>query len=302
MRVPALIFALAVFSGCEPEGPLWKKSETKVTTRLVALHGFAANDVWAVGDDGVALHFDGTQWTKVTSGTSQNLRAVWGATSSDVWVVGEGGIVLRWNGTSLSPVANAPANRNFESVRGLNANVVFLCSPSGLWFFDGTFHEFTRGGDPVECRTLFAHNGGVAGLFEKSTGSGGEVQTLDASGGTLVTLTGSLTSDSTSGMISVGPSDFWQFRQNASSVMRFGGAMPRELVLPTDMSVSAAFVRSPTDVWLAGSQGKIASSDAVEATLKVAGDYSAPVIHALWGQPGVMFAAGDDGWVLRLVE
>ena len=305
MRAPCFALALGaatLLTACEPEGPLWKKSETKVTTRLVALHGFSPSDVWAVGDDGVALRFDGTEWTKVNSGTSQDLRAVWGAASNDVWVVGEGGIVLRWNGTSLTPVPGAPANTDFVSVRGLDASVVFLCAPTGLWVFDGTFRQFTRGGDPVECRTLFAHNGGVAGLFEKASSSGGEVQTLDASGGTLVALNGSLTSDSTSGMVSVGTNDFWQFRQNASSVLRFGGAMPRELVLPKDMSVEAAFVRSPTDIWLAGSQGMIASSDGVEATLKVAGDFSAPVLHALWGQRGVMFAAGDDGWVLRLVE
>jgi hypothetical protein len=299
----ALLFSCLVATcACGPQGPQWEKSETKVTTRLLALHGFAANDVWAVGDDGLALRFDGTQWTKVTSGTSQNLHAVWGATSNDVWVTGEGGIVLRWNGTSLQPVTGVPANRTFDSVRGLDANAVFFCSQLGLYFFDGSFHEFTRGGDAVSCTTLFAHAGGVAALLDQATGSSSEVQTLSASGGTRVTLSGTLTADSSTTMVSTGTSDFWLLRPSASSVLRFGGDMPRELVLPKDMSVNTAFVRSPTDVWLGGSQGKLAHADGMEATLKVAGGYDAPTLHALWGQSGVMFAAGDDGWVLRLVE
>jgi hypothetical protein len=125
---------------------------------------------------------------------------------------------------------------------------------------------------------------------------------LSSSQSTALTLNGTIEADANSVMLSTGASDFWLLEQFAASVLRYGGDMPRELVLPKDMSARAGFVRSPTDVWLGGGDGYIAHYDGTEAKLKVAGSYSAPEIRALWGQSGVMFAAGDEGWVLRLVE
>ncbi|MDP1829230.1 MAG: hypothetical protein Q8L48_38555 [Archangium sp.] len=61
--------------------------------------GAAPNDVWAVGDEGQALHFDGTRWTAVETGTRQKLervrsRALPGG-GRELVIVGEHGTVLR---------------------------------------------------------------------------------------------------------------------------------------------------------------------------------------------------------------
>ena len=75
-----------------------------VPTPLDILHTFTAiwgsgpNDVWAVGEHGTLLHYDGKSW-RLSSGAfppgkRPHLYSVWGSGPSDVWAVG-GDTVLR---------------------------------------------------------------------------------------------------------------------------------------------------------------------------------------------------------------
>src|SRR5215831_18736214 len=66
---------------------------------LSAIWGSEASDVWAVGDSGTILHWDGSAWSSVSSGTTNALRAVWGSGASDVWAVGDFGTILHWDGS-----------------------------------------------------------------------------------------------------------------------------------------------------------------------------------------------------------
>jgi hypothetical protein len=295
----SLVLSLFALGCGGPTGPLWEKSASNTTETLSALFGFGPSDVWAAGANGTVLHFDGKAWAKVPSGTSRSLKSIWGATPNDVWFVGESGAALRWNGSSLQPVAGA-ASVNFGSVRGTAANAVFLCASTGLFFYDGTFHEFTRGGNKVECGSLFALGANVGALVNKANSSQGEVEALDSTGGTVVMVGDVPVGEAL--MVGVTATDLWLLSQNAKSVSRFGSGAVKELVLPKDMSASAAWVNGPNDVWLGGNQGMLAHFDGTQATLMVAGDYEAPVIHALWGTTGVTWAAGDDGWLLTLAQ
>src|SRR5207245_1197781 len=49
----------------------------------------SANDVWAVGVYGTAMHWEGSAWSLSSTGTTTDLWAVWGAASNDVWAVGD---------------------------------------------------------------------------------------------------------------------------------------------------------------------------------------------------------------------
>jgi photosystem II stability/assembly factor-like uncharacterized protein len=76
----------------------------------------AANDAWAVGDEGLLLRWNGTEWATVTSPTTYDLYAVDFVTPSDGWAVGGEwinptecykAVYLHWDGstwTSYSPV------------------------------------------------------------------------------------------------------------------------------------------------------------------------------------------------------
>lgn len=63
---------------------------------LTAIHGTAANDVWAVGDNGAAVHFDGTTWQSDGADFRYQLGSV--------WIDPAGGV--RAGGTAQLPVSD----------------------------------------------------------------------------------------------------------------------------------------------------------------------------------------------------
>ena len=60
--------------------------------------GSGPSDVFAVGDVGTIVHYDGTGWSVMSSGTHRCLAGVWGSSASDVFVVGSYGTILHHGG------------------------------------------------------------------------------------------------------------------------------------------------------------------------------------------------------------
>jgi hypothetical protein len=60
---------------------------------LHEIWGSSAHDIFAVGDNGVIVHFDGSTWTSVKP-TGRTLIGVWGFSPGDVFAVGEAGTIL----------------------------------------------------------------------------------------------------------------------------------------------------------------------------------------------------------------
>lgn len=50
--------------------------------------GSASDDIFAVGENGVIIHFDGTSWQPMESGVTTTLASVWGTAHDDVFVAG----------------------------------------------------------------------------------------------------------------------------------------------------------------------------------------------------------------------
>ncbi len=75
----------------------WSRSEVPSITAVRAIHGLSASDVWAVGDDGLILHFNGTRWENQSiAGTTEDFYGVWAQAADDVWAVGSGGIIAHY--------------------------------------------------------------------------------------------------------------------------------------------------------------------------------------------------------------
>src|SRR5258708_35212131 len=72
----------------------------------LALWGSAADDVWAVGDAGAILHWNGHPWTGTSGQPKVNYAAIWGRRANDVWVAGSldfrEATVLHWDGATWS--------------------------------------------------------------------------------------------------------------------------------------------------------------------------------------------------------
>jgi len=93
-------------------------------TGQIPLNGVSivsANDVWAVGNNGVAAHWNGSGWSLVNTPGGQNLHAVRMLASNDGWAVGDSGTILHYDGTAWNPYTS-PTTSPLYSVGFTSAN------------------------------------------------------------------------------------------------------------------------------------------------------------------------------------
>ncbi|WP_420126241.1 WD40/YVTN/BNR-like repeat-containing protein [Longimicrobium sp.] len=106
---------------------------------LRGVWGSSATNVFAVGDGGVVLRYDGTTWTRMTTGTTAQLNRVWGSSATNVYAVTSTGRLLRYNGTAWSFVAGVQAPGALWSVWGSSASNVYAVGDGGIVFrYNGT--------------------------------------------------------------------------------------------------------------------------------------------------------------------
>ncbi|KYF91977.1 hypothetical protein BE20_13305 [Sorangium cellulosum] len=95
VRAPARVFAVGE-SGTilRYDGRRWGPMESPTSARLLAVWGSGPKDVFAVGERGTLLHYDGISWLKLNSTTDRHLLDVWGDGGTS-FIVGEGGVIYR---------------------------------------------------------------------------------------------------------------------------------------------------------------------------------------------------------------
>ncbi|MBX3263735.1 MAG: hypothetical protein KIS78_27325 [Labilithrix sp.] len=97
--------------------PPWKEYDSASRADIERTWGTWANDVWAVGRNGVVRHWDGTStflWTTVDVGVHEDLHAVWGRSKDDVWVLGEGSTIVHWDGSRWTREPTEPGLHLYE--------------------------------------------------------------------------------------------------------------------------------------------------------------------------------------------
>jgi hypothetical protein len=115
--------------------------------RLNDLWGSSADNIFAVGQRGTILHFDGSTWQLMQSGTDAILDSVWGMSPRDVFVAGSttpfdgptryyAATMLRYNGDRW---------RRLES-EGVSGELIWGSKVAGLFAASGAqLSEFASG-------------------------------------------------------------------------------------------------------------------------------------------------------------
>jgi hypothetical protein len=151
----------------------WVPMTSGTTNTLNGIWGSSASIVFAVGDGGTILHYDGSSWSSMTSGTANNLNGVWGSSASDVFVVGDGGTILHYNGSSWSSMASG-TTYDLNAVWGASGSDVFAVgNMRTIIHFDGTAWSAMS---PPCCYNFFGV-WGSSGTDVYVTGFGGSVDT-----------------------------------------------------------------------------------------------------------------------------
>jgi photosystem II stability/assembly factor-like uncharacterized protein len=53
---------------------------------------------------GMIMFLDGDQWTRIESNTEEYLTAIWGTSEENMYAVGDNGLILHWNGEDWTAV------------------------------------------------------------------------------------------------------------------------------------------------------------------------------------------------------
>jgi hypothetical protein len=84
-------------------------------TNIYGVGGTSSSDVWAVGDGGKAMHYDGATWTTANTGVHNVLYGVAASGPQDVWVAGTG-TILHYDGTTWTRVNDAHDTTSWTTV------------------------------------------------------------------------------------------------------------------------------------------------------------------------------------------
>ncbi|MBL9004597.1 MAG: hypothetical protein JNJ46_10140 [Myxococcales bacterium] len=95
--------------------------------------GSSDKDVWAAGNDGNMIHWDGKAWRRIAVPTGNDLLGIWGASDKDVWAVGEAGVVIHWDGSAWSRVTSpVPDSAALNDVWGTSGNNIWAVGDRGV--------------------------------------------------------------------------------------------------------------------------------------------------------------------------
>jgi photosystem II stability/assembly factor-like uncharacterized protein len=132
-------------------------TETTINATFVDETG----DKWAVGDDGLVLHYVDTQWLTVDVGTSENLNDVYFVNATDGYLVGDGGVVVHFDGTDWTTL-DAGTTNDLNAISFVDAATGRVVGKGGIIIrYDaGTWTEETTDNtnDLFDVFTLDANN------------------------------------------------------------------------------------------------------------------------------------------------
>jgi photosystem II stability/assembly factor-like uncharacterized protein len=111
-------------------GTTWGRIESPTTSNLLATHFGPTGIGWAVGDSGVILRYDKGNWTPVPTPSNKSLRGVWAGPGDTAWAVGDSGTILRWEGKQWTP-ENSYIQADLCAIYGDQTNQLMAVGANG---------------------------------------------------------------------------------------------------------------------------------------------------------------------------
>ncbi len=303
-------------SGCTSDGWCWLRP--RPTGNVIRnIQGTAANDVWAGGEAGTAVHWDGGRWTAhPIGGELYQVYGLYSVGRNDVWAVGDSG-VFHWDGSNwtqslqLGAVAisgSAPDSVWAVAIGGqlirlqqsqwipvgmvpTSCGALWVASPTDIW---------------IGCDTLYHYDGNnlvdtgkVPGAFQISGARADDVWAATPTGvwhwDGLTWAQAGFTQPTISSIWARAPGDVWLLESNGALRHREGTSW-RSTWQGQSSSARCVFAIGG-DVWVGGARGMLLRGDG--ATLAPTTD--TPIVPTAWSRgiygidPKGLWIATDDG-------
>ncbi len=134
-----------------------------VCSPLYDVWGAAEDDLYAVGNVGHLVHFDGKTWSALDvedwnppSATTHDLNAIWGASDGGLVAVGRKGSIVQGRRGGELARAQSPVETDLKEVWGRSSSDVFAVGEGGtILHFDGTSWIQEQSGTELELTTVW---------------------------------------------------------------------------------------------------------------------------------------------------
>lgn len=83
---------------CTDVGSGWCQWNLGLTQNLYKICGISPNQMWAVGESGTVLQWDGAKWSHANFSENIDLYDIWCQSSSSIWVAGQKGSIFEFDG------------------------------------------------------------------------------------------------------------------------------------------------------------------------------------------------------------
>ena len=113
------------------EAGAWTSTGTGKTANYRGVGGASSADIWAVGDLGSAVHWDGSEWNDAESGTTNSLNAIFVDATDSVLAVGNAGTALKYDGFDWA-VLPTDNNQNLYAVHGVSGQNAWAGGDGGV--------------------------------------------------------------------------------------------------------------------------------------------------------------------------
>jgi hypothetical protein len=158
------------------DGHSWHDLSPGGTETFWWTHGTSPTDVWAVGERGRIMHFDGAHFVESPRMTSATLYGVWAAAQDDVWAVGgtpdagssaPNDVVLHYDGRAWSALLGPPAmGFTFFKVWGTSSSNLYVVGEGGtIWHRIGSQWHLESNPPLVQASLFTVHGSGPGEVY-----------------------------------------------------------------------------------------------------------------------------------------
>jgi len=228
---------------------------TGIQSNLNGLWGMAVGSLFAVGEGGLIVAFDGGGWTqqfdaKLVPG---DFKAIHGSGAQTIWAVGTKGSAAHFDGTTWQP----------GDLGGADANAVYIAdvlngwagTTSGLYRMqDGaTWTPYFESG--LSINALGLHGSGPDDVW--AVGMTGKIAHWDGKSWKMVP---SGTSIALRAVHALSPGEAWAVGE-AGQILKWNGAKWSPVASPVKTTLTSVHALGGSDVWVAGAKGVILHGD-----------------------------------------
>jgi len=297
----------------------WGSPYVPTDDDLSGVYGFSSSDVFAVGENGTILHFDGAEWSEMAypaDAPGSDLGGVWGPAPWDVFAVGSDGTIIYYDGISWSSMISG-TEANLHDVCGRSLDEVFAVGDDGtlLSVFGSEWSAIETG---IEQHLFAAWCGPgapvyTAGHANDAYGSSvllryndGAVQAVEHPVGHFMYALGGVGPDT----VFIGGGYQGEDENLHFEVYKSEGDGGFDPLSEGDALLLDLWAVGPGEVWAVGQT--TSDPDSGRAAVFHVGGADAepsvvfpdlPMLRGVWRDPddamGIVFAVGDDGAILH---